>query len=539
MVKGGPGTHSGECSANGHSTWKRPLFLPGPTRLYPMRLELEESLEREARKLIRRHSTVLRQAAEYRKRFAKRTGKIPGQPTSKQPLHWSIESHFDPFHVRGRKSAISHSISAKIRKNTYLPRPALHKSIPKPNGGLRTLSIFTVPDSAVSYWLYRKLLDRNAQLFSSFSYAYRADRNAHHAIDHISRFVKGRQRIFILEYDFSRYFDSIEHDYLLDVIKRNLRVSPWEKTLIEAFLKSQYADGIEAYRNRTFVSTEKGIPQGTSLSLFLANVACLELDRELENTGVVFARYADDTIILCEDYSAACRAASLMLAHGDRSGARVNFEKSGGISLISPSNETEIRNKLSFVFLGHEISSHGVTIADRTLNRMRQTMARIMHRHLLLHPKKGEFNINRIRPLGVDWDLVTCLNELRNYLYGRISEGYLSNALARHEPLKNTRCALSYFPLVDLPDKIRTLDGWLVRALMSAYKERTKVLASMGHTCPPISKQNLISGSWYQEKQIKNETKLPSAFKAWLYIRKCYNTFGLRHFPSPPYPASS
>jgi hypothetical protein len=40
-----------------------------------------------------------------------------------------------------------------------------------------------------------------------------------------------------------------------------------------------------------------GIPQGTSISLFLANVAAYALDRRLETLGVGFVRYADDTII--------------------------------------------------------------------------------------------------------------------------------------------------------------------------------------------------------------------------------------------------
>jgi len=38
---------------------------------------------------------------------------------------------------------------------------------------------------------------------------------------------------------------------------------------------------------------ERGIPQGTSISLFLANVAPWDLDRSLERLGVSFVRYAD------------------------------------------------------------------------------------------------------------------------------------------------------------------------------------------------------------------------------------------------------
>jgi hypothetical protein len=427
-------------------------------------------------------------------------------------------------------------VADKIRKGQYQPRPCLHKSIPKPSGGQRVLSIFTVVDSAVSSWLYRTLLGRNAQLFSSYSYAYRADRNAHHAIEHIYGAVKGRKRLFLLEYDFLKYFDSISHDYLLDVMKRYLVVSPRERKLIEAFLGCRYAVGTDNYKKSVFQKTEKGVPQGTSLSLFLANVACLQLDRELEKIGATFARYADDTIILCEDYATASRAASAMLAHGDRSGAQVNFAKSEGISLITPPGEAELRSKPSFDFLGHDISSVGVAPSRRTVQRLKRNLSRIIHRHLLLYPmSRKQFTPKRLDSCGIDWDLVTCVNELRDYLYGHVSEEQLSGALARKKPLRNTKCALSYFPLVDLPDRFRHLDGWLAGTLLRCHEKRVRVLSAMGYSPSNVGRTALVSGTWYRGTLIHNESKLPSAFRAWLYIRKCRNTFGLHSFPSPPY----
>ena len=497
---------------------------------------MDAAILREADKLIKRHSAVVRQAAEYRGRYAKRTGLKPGQPASHIPDYWLIEPQFNPFYVRKRHACLAHALDLAIRAGHYTPRPCLRSTIPKSGGGNRVLSIFTVVDSAVSFWLFKRLLDRNTQFFSSYAYAYRADRNAHHAIEHIGRAVRGRWRLYVLEYDFSKFFDSINHAYLFGVIDRYLRVSPRERQLLDAFLKSPHAQGVEGYKAKCFQTVDVGIPQGSSLSLFLANVACLELDRELEKTGAIFARYADDTVIICEDYATATKAASLMLAHGDRSKVRVNFDKSSGVSLIAPVLGAEMKAKPSFDFLGHEISSGAIAPPMKTITRMKRTLCRIIHRHLLLYPSKKLFNPARLEPPGIDWDLVTCINELRHYLYGsKLTEQHLTGALKRELPLRSTRCAMSFLPLVDDPKRFTELDGWLANLLLRSYRRRRQVLASIGHEAPVISREQLASGEWYKGTPICNETKLPSAFRSWLYVRKCRNTFGLRHFPSPPY----
>src|SRR5689334_20583816 len=80
-----------------------------------------------------------------------------------------------------------------------------------------------------------------------------------------------------------------------------------------------------------FTVTEKGVPQGTAISMFLANVACYELDKNIERKGALFARFSDDSAIICDSYSTADECAKLMHAHGSKSGTVINFEKSEGI----------------------------------------------------------------------------------------------------------------------------------------------------------------------------------------------------------------
>ena len=161
----------------------------------------------------------------------------------------------------------------KDKSGCYQPRPSIKVQVPKTTGGTRGINIFTVVDSAVSRWLFDNLLKRNFPGFSSYAYAYRVDRNAQHAIEYISGALSNKRRAYVLEYDFTKYFDSIDHEYLLSVIDRHCKVSPRERKLIGAFLKHSYSEGAFAYRSHTFEQSKVGFPQGASISLFFANMA--------------------------------------------------------------------------------------------------------------------------------------------------------------------------------------------------------------------------------------------------------------------------
>ncbi len=56
-------------------------------------------------------------------------------------------------------------------------------------------------------------------------------------------------------------------------MKRELYVSPREQKLSGAFLRFRRARGYSAFLKKAFEDNDRGIAQGNSLSLFLANVA--------------------------------------------------------------------------------------------------------------------------------------------------------------------------------------------------------------------------------------------------------------------------
>lgn len=502
-----------------------------------MTTPLQRALEREVLKLIARHNSKCRDAAHDRRRYHRRSGEPASLPSSTTPRHWKAHRHFNPYYVRSRLPIITRALGAHLRAGSYTPTPILLADIPKPHGGTREISLLTIPDAAVSYALGTRLITRNAHLFTSYTYAYRRDRNAHHAIQHLMSAIRGCSRLFVLEFDFSKYFDSIGHEYLLHVLTQHFLVSKREEGLVRTLLLAPRARGVADYLAGRFDTPTRGIPQGSTLSLFLANVACHELDRQLENAGATFARYADDTLVVCDSYDKAGLCARAILDHGKRSGTQVNVTKSAGISLLTGQGTAEMKNKHTVEFLAHSLSADGVGLSTSSIRRIKRKLSQLIHMHLLLQPTRGSIDRARIGDGFVDWDLVTCVNEVRRYIYGRLSDAEVRSALAGTGRFNVTRSALSFFPTVDLgkAEPLKAMDGWLVDTFVRAYGKRVRLLRSLGIATRIIDRSELIAGTWYCFPAVPFEPQIPSLYRSWLYVRRCAQIFGLERFPSPVY----
>ncbi|MFS1519484.1 reverse transcriptase domain-containing protein [Bacillus sp. SCS-151] len=75
--------------------------------------------------------------------------------------------------------------------------------------------------------------------------------------------------------------------------------------------------------------TPVGTPQGGNLSPLLSNIMLNELDKELENRGLRFVRYADDNLIFVKSEKAANRVMKSIVGFiEEKLGLIVNAEKS-------------------------------------------------------------------------------------------------------------------------------------------------------------------------------------------------------------------
>jgi len=457
----------------------------GPSRSFALRQLISAEIKKECEKHIARHFEYLQRLQEYADRKTRREG-LQFQKLIHLRKWWKLAPGFNPFKVRSKKNLeiYSFTLAKKIRERTYAPKPCVRYYRIKEDGTQRPLNIFQLPDSAVSRLAYESLLLKNVAKFSAYSYAYRKDKTAHHAAMDIFSEWRMLDRIYVAEYDFSKFFDRIDHKYLLDVIhEHQFIVSREEEQLIKAFLESESAE-MHEYPNG-LEKRERGIPQGTSISLFLANIACWELDRELERLGVGFARYADDTVVWSEDYTKVVRAYYVIDENARRMGVPINLIKSHGINLISRRELSgEITTKDSIDYLGYRISLDRISIKESRVRKIKAKISYLIFQNLLQPLKKGIFNSGRLTS-ELDLDYVTAIRQVRAYMYGGLTNEKLHRYLAGRTSDLNFRGLMSYYPIVNDSAQLALLDGWLGHTFRQALRARERMWKQKGRQALP------------------------------------------------------
>lgn len=190
-----------------------------------------------------------------------------------------------------------------------------------------------------------------------------------------------------------------------------------------------------------------------------------------------------------------------------------------------------------FNYLGHNLSSSGITLSSSAVKKIKRRISEIIYKHLFLHRRSPPHLIDsaRIGPGFYDWDLVTCINEIRRYLYGGLRETQISAFLSGEGKLPYVRGLLAFYPLITQPARLIELDGWLSNVMKRAIRERVKVLLGLGIVQSNISLEQVINGEWYNYPQIFNDTRLPSFVRGWRAARRYYLRYGLKNIQPPSY----
>jgi RNA-directed DNA polymerase len=127
---------------------------------------------------------------------------------------------------------------------------------------------------------------------------------------------------WVVDLDLEKFFDRVHHDKLMAKIAERVSDKRLLK-LIRAFLTAGVME------NGLVSPVDEGTPQGGPLSPLLSNIVLDELDQELEQRGLRFTRYADDSNIYVRSRRAGERVmASITRFLSDRLKLKVNQQKS-------------------------------------------------------------------------------------------------------------------------------------------------------------------------------------------------------------------
>jgi group II intron reverse transcriptase/maturase len=180
-------------------------------------------------------------------------------------------------------------IKQSILEGRYFPQSVLGVEIPKGKCDVRLLGIPVVIDRLIQQAIQQVLSVIFDIEFSEFSYGFRKGRSVHHAVIQARRYINSGSG-YIIDLDLRRFFDIVNHDYLMSLLNRKIDDRMLMK-LIRRYLQSDIMlGGLTQQR-------EEGTPQGSPLSPLLSNIILNELDKELEKRGHRFIRYADDCSI--------------------------------------------------------------------------------------------------------------------------------------------------------------------------------------------------------------------------------------------------
>ena len=175
--------------------------------------------------------------------------------------------------------------------------------------------------------------------FLECSHGFRPKRSATGALEEIR--VGGNGGLnFVVDADIAAYFDNIDQEKLMDMVKERISDRRVQKLLRQWLKAGVMEDG-------TVRETLAGTPQGGVISPLLSNIYLHYLDRVWQNRcrhiGKL-VRYADDLVLMCNTESKAKEAHRRLSLIMERLGLKLNPEKTRIVNLSC--------GKESFDFLG-------------------------------------------------------------------------------------------------------------------------------------------------------------------------------------------
>jgi RNA-directed DNA polymerase len=310
-------------------------------------------------------------------------------------------------------------VKARLEAGTYQPRPVRQQEIPKPQGGMRKLGIPTLLDRFIQQALLQVLTPLFEPTFSPHSYGFRPGRSAHDAVRAAREYINTGYG-WVVDLDIEQFFDRVNHDKLMARVARVVKDKRVLK-LIRKYLNS----GIMV--NGVRIERQEGTPQGGPLSPLLANIMLADLDRELEQRGHRFVRYADD----CNIYVKSRRAGERVMTGvarflEQRLSLKVNPKKS------SVNRPTKLKF-LGFSFWWPRRGQVSIRVARQAIERVRERLRQLTRR-------------SRSGRLG---EIIRDINEF--------TQGWIG-----------------YFRLSDAAAAFQELDEWLRRRLRQLLWKRGK-----------------------------------------------------------------
>ena len=334
------------------------------------------------------------------------------------------------------------TVRQQLLDGNYRPSPARRCTIEKPDGGTRELGIPNLLDRVIQTAIVLVLTPIFDPEFSVSSFGYRPHRSAQGAVQQVHTIIRSKRR-WCVDMDLSKFFDRVLHDVLMRRVSRKVHDKRLLKLIGRYLRAGVLVDGLHQ-------PSKAGTMQGGPLSPLLSNIYLDDLDKELEQRGLPFVRYADDFVIFTNSEAAAQRVY--------RSVERFLSER---LKLIVNDIKSSIRTTDGLEYVGYEFRGLGgqIRVSPKKLAAFKQRATEILRRNRGISMRA---RLNAFRSFARGW--------------------------------------LGYFGLDQVKTTFRDLDKWLRRRVRACYlkqwrksKTRLKKLVSLG-VCPRVARGSAMSG---------------------------------------------
>ena len=218
---------------------------------------------------------------------------------------------------------------ARIRRRAYKPQASRMVEIPKEDGSTRPLAISCFEDKIVQLAASKILTAIFEPQFLPCSYGYREGINGHEALRALMKYSNRFSNGATLEIDLQKYFNSIPHDKLQEILREKISDKRFLK-LVEKLIRAPVMTNGKAELNRL------GCPQGSIISPILSNIYLhyvvdiwfFEISKSHLQGKAEMVRFADDMVFVFQKSEDADRFNKVLPKRLERYGLKLHEDKS-------------------------------------------------------------------------------------------------------------------------------------------------------------------------------------------------------------------